>query len=178
MKQKLFFTLIISIFISACTTVQFETSVPKETALLPEFPIDLLGTYTNKDKDTLKITKSGFSFGGKESTLLQIKESLKPNKTELKRIANYYILNLREDVIWDVIPFTYIKDELSIYYIGYEDQDEKEVIEKIKQHVQVTEIKNKEGETTKYMVDPTNEELAKMLEENVFIKISVFKKIK
>ena len=178
MKRIFLLGIMISIIITACTTVEFESSVPKNTDLLYEFPENLLGTYLNKDNDTLQIDRYEFSYGNKKSIFFHINRSLKSEEIELKRFDDNYILNLKEEKSWNIIPFIYDKDKISIYYIGIEKDMEKVIVDKIKGITSIREIKNKDGKVDKYIINPTNKELEKMFEEKVFSEILVFEKLK
>ncbi len=174
MKQKIILLAIIALLITSCTSVEFETTVPKDTKVLAEFPKNLRGTYVNKENDALRIDRYVFEAGTK-GTFGYIDGSLTSEELELKRFGNYYILNIIQSEYCIAIPFTHKNGKLSVYEIKFKD----EIVEnKIKSITQVKETKNKNGEIDNFIINPSNKELRKMFKEGVFSEIMVFNKVK
>jgi hypothetical protein len=146
--------------------------------LVYEFPEKLLGTYINKDNDTLQINKHEFKYGNKKNTFFHLNLSLKSKGIELKKFNDYYILNSNEEGLWNIIPFIYDKGKIVVYYINIEENTEKEIIGKLKGITSVKEIKNNDNKITKYIINPSNKELQKMFNKKVFSEVFVFEKIK
>ena len=191
MKTK--FTLfILSIFVlSSCTNITFETSVPKDVEVIPSFPKELIGTYFDGKKDTLIITEKTFRYGkAKKSTL--IAGSLDKEESELKKLNDFYYLNLRDEggQYWTVFPLQNTDDGLDAYYILMEtlierldttkssEQREKEVIESMNKITKVKVIEKPNSDDKEYLINPTNQELEELMLQGFFVKLGGFKRLK
>ena len=190
MKKYLIISLIVLIF-SSCTTLVFETPVPKNTKSLTEFPKDLIGRYFDGEKDTLIISKTNFVYGRKDSSFIYINKDLKEGLAELKEFNNEYILNIKSDKadVWVVIPFVKEKDKITAYFANLDAIKEKLSIEQdtvtidsvvtmINKITSVKTIKKENSQEEDYMINPNNKEFKQLLDEGYFSKLLEFKKIK
>lgn len=191
MKTK--FTLfILSIFVlSSCTNIMFETSVPKDVEVISQFPKELIGIYSDGKTDTLTITKKTFKYGkSKKSTL--IAGSLDKEESELRKLNDFYYLNLRDegDEYWTVFPFQLSDDGLDAYYIVMETlierldttksskEREMEVIESMNKITKVKVIEKPNSDEKNYLINPTNQELEELMQQGFFVKLGGFKRLK
>jgi hypothetical protein len=179
MKRKYLFFALILLSISSCTTVQFETSQPKGMAGLSEFPTELKGIYSSKkNQDTLIISYNSFKY--LSTTIFgQVKPTtLDQNEVVLKKLNDYYIMSLKDSNAWEVIGIKLKSNKLQIYYIYPEKKEETELLNKLKEITKVVEIKDNEGKTSKYLINPTTDEFQILLDKKLFSKILEFKKVK
>jgi len=174
MKQKIILLAIIGLLITSCTSVEFETSVPKNSDIIDEFPKEVMGYYLDKENDTLRIERYEFSYGTK-GVFGYIEGSLKSGEFELKRFGNYYVLNIIQSEYWIVMPFIYKNHKLSVYEIKFKDEI---VRNKITNITQVKETKNDKGEIVSFVINPSNNELRELFKKDVLSKLIVLRKIK
>jgi hypothetical protein len=177
MKPTILIASNIILFLSSCTTVKFETTQPKETQELKAFPSAMVGKYIDKDKDTLIIAENSFQYGNVKSKDFSMNRSLASGEAILKKSREYYIVNLKDEYLWEVFAIKNEGKELQIYFID-PGKDNKESVKKLKEIIPVKEIKNKDGEIDYYLVNPSKSEFEMLLSKEVFSKIGVFKKIK
>jgi len=191
MKTK--FTLfILSIFVlSSCTNIMFETSVPKDVEVIPQFPKEVIGQYYDGKKDTLIITEKTFRYGKSNKSTL-IVGSLDKEESELRKLNDFYYLNLRDegDEYWTVFPLQMTDDGLDAYYIIMEtlierldttkssEQREKEVIESMNKITKVKVIEKPNSDDKEYLINPTNQELEELMQQGFFVKLGGFKRLK
>lgn len=174
----MFFALIL-LSISSCTTVQFETSQPKDAQQLTEFPKDLTGRYTTKkNQDTLLIFNNSFQYI--ESTILgQGKiNTLSPNEVVLKKSNDYFVLSLKDSAAWEVFAFKQKGTSILVYYINIDQMKADKIIPSLKEITNVVEIRDSAGKINKYLINPTQNEFQLLLDKKLFSKILEFKKIK
>jgi len=191
--KKILLISAIAIFLASCTTIGFETPVPKNTETINTFPKELIGTYFDGEKDTLIITENSFNYGRPDSTIFYMSEKLEKGKVELKKFDEYFILNKKseKDEIWGIIPFKINNGVIEVFFANLDTKKNEmkaegdtteiktEVI--IEQINKITPVKsvNKENTDEKdYIVNPTNEELRKLLDEGYFVKVLDFYRIK
>jgi len=191
--KKILLISAIAIFLASCTTIGFENPVPKNTQSLTKFPKELIGTYSDGQKDTLVITETGFVYGRPDSTLFYMNDKLEKGKVELKKFNEYYILNKKSEKaeIWGIIPFIFRNGKLEVYFANLDTQKEElrangdtaatinTVIEQL-QKVTPVKIQDKadNSEDKDYIVNPTNEELKQLFEQEFFVKVMDFYRIK
>ena len=176
--------LLFSIFLSACTAVEFEEVKPKSGKEYSEFPKEFIGEYYDiKDKDTLKITKESFLYGDKNSKFHltgNLRQDSNPSMV-LKKIDDLYILNLMsiKDKSWTIIPFQKTGKNISVYYISMEnDSLTKDVAneyteERLKLLESITAV-DINTDSTKFTVNPNDKEFKLMIKNGFFEKILVF----
>ena len=136
----------------SCKPVMFKNSEPKHKEVLLEFPDFLLGKYieTKDKRDTLSITRNSFEY-----KLLNEEQILSPNKVELKRFNDYFLINIEGKGYWNVISFKQIKNRIFVYYIVVEKGKEEGSIDEIKEITPVNEILSNTGILDAYLIDPT-----------------------
>jgi len=178
MKQKYLFFALILLSISSCTTVQFETSQPKDAEELSEFPKDLTGKYTSKNKDTLLIYNNSFQY--LESTIFGPGKVnvLNQNDLILKKSNDYFVLSFKDSNAWEVLVIKQKGNKLRVYCIFYDKNNEVEIINSLKEITKVIEIRDSAGKIDKYLINPTKEEFQLLLDKKVFSKYLELKKIK
>ncbi|MCK5823629.1 MAG: hypothetical protein KAG95_06470 [Bacteroidales bacterium] len=177
MKHLFLLTVVVLAITTSCTTVEFETPQPKKGDELSEFPKNLLGIYIDDSNDTLNILKNSFNYGNEKSTTFHMAETLTPNKIILKKHEDYFVMNIRDSSVWDVIVFKQNKKNILVYYIDLGKENKKEIINKLKKITTAKEIKNDKGEIEKYIVNPTIKEFKLMIDSKIFSKVNEFKKI-
>ena len=191
--KKLIFISVLAILLSSCTTIGFENPVPNNTKSLTEFPQELIGTYYDGEKDTLRIYKTSYVYGRPDSTVLFMNDTLKKGLIELKKFNDYYILNKKSDKaeIWGILPFTFRNGKIEVYFANLDTKKESLKVEGDTSKIKIETVINmldkitpvtsiiKEGSSENdYIINPTNEELNKILEERYFIKVIEFSRIK
>jgi hypothetical protein len=177
MKKTILIISATVLLLSACTSVKFETSQPKGVPELTEFPKEVLGNYTDAEKDTLIIAKSTYKVGSKKSSFYST-DTLSSGKITLKKYNDYYVLSRKDENAWEIVTFKSMGDNLTVYYINYNSENEKEIIEKLRKIVTVKEVKNTEGKIDYYLINPTKEEFDALMNKQLFSKIVCFKRIK
>ena len=185
MKILFLHSLLITLLFSSCTMVEYEKSLPHDTPIIKEFPEELIGSYIHivedknyEVKDTLTIEKYKFKFNDKKSDFVRIDETLNHKNIELKKFNDYYILNNQNKDTWEVLPLSYNNGKLIVYMVTFEEQQELYFISKLKEFTDVKEIINEGNSIDKYLINPSNSELDKMLKEKIFTEVMVFEKLK
>lgn len=179
MKQKYLLFALILLSISACTTVQFETSQPKDAPILSEFPNELIGKYVSlgKVKDTLIIMRNAYKF--KETKIIGIGKvsELNQNVIILKKSNDYFVLSEKDSNAWEVIALKQKGQKISFYLLAYDKDSRVKTINRIKEITNVVEISDTDS-NGKYRINPTKEEFQLLLDKKIFSKIMEYKKIK
>ena len=185
MKRIINLLIAASIVLTSCSTVEFKEVIPKKGKELTNFPKELIGKYIDiQNKDTLTINQTDFQYGKKE-TLFHLTGKLSDNKTILKKTNDYYILNVKtdNDKNWGIIPFKYENGKIYVYYLilDTETKDKKEAekykkekLEKLNLITNVELIKDTEN----YLINPTDKEMDEILNNDFFVNIMKFKKLK
>jgi hypothetical protein len=169
----------------------FETSVPKDVEVISQFPKELIGTYSDGKTDTLTITEKTFKYGKSKKSFL-IAGSLDKEESELRKLNDFYYLNLRDegDEYWTVFPFQLSDDGLDAYYIIMETlierldttkstkEREMEVIESMNKITKVKVIEKPDSDDKNYLINPTNQELEELMQQGFFVKLGGFKRLK
>ena len=191
--KKILLISAIAIFLASCTTIGFETPVPKNTETINTFPKELIGTYFDGEKDTLIITENSFNYGRPDSTIFYMSEKLEKGKVELKKFDEYFILNKKseKDEIWGIIPFKINNGVIEVFFANLDTKknemkaegDTTEIkteviIEQLKKITPVKSVNKENTDEKDYIVNPTNEELRKLLDEGYFVKVLDFYRIK
>jgi len=189
-------TLLISVivlFLASCSNISFENSMPQNTESLNTFPKELIGTYFDRQKDTLRIYKTCFVYGKLDSSIFYMNDTLEKGFVELKHFNNYYMLNKQDAKTknWRIIPFTFNNGEIEVYFANLDKKKEQlrasgdttanisTIIEKIEKITPVKIMdKPNENEIKDYIINPTNKELEKLFDQGYFMKTIIFKKIK
>ncbi len=192
MKNTLLISVVV-LFLASCSNISFENSMPQNTESFNTFPKELIGTYFDGQKDTLKIYETCFVYGKLDRSILYMNDTLKKGFVELKHFNNYYMLNKynAKTKIWQIIPFTFNNGEIEVYSANLDKQKEQlrasgdttanisTIIEQIEKITPVKIIdKPGENEIKDYIINPTNKELEELFEQGYFMKTIIFKKIK
>ena len=180
--KRMYLMLLAGLIVSGCATVKFEQPVPPNAKALKQFPEPLTGTYVERqNKDTLVITANAFRFGHK-GDLFHLSGKLTGENTVLKKSGDFYLLSISEkdDPFWEVLPFKFKDNTLTVYALVLEDKPDKsakeEKLEKIRQ---ITPVKVKHTQTGEhYLINPSEDELERLLRSGLFDKAAVFEKVK
>lgn len=189
--KRIFLISAVAILLSSCTTIGFDTPVPKDTPSIKQFPKELIGTYYDGEKDTLKIFETGFVYGTKDSTMFFMNKNLEANLVELKKFNEYYILNIKSDNenIWGIMPFIYKNDKITIYFSNLDAKQEslkldgdtieiETIIQTLQKITPVRVVDKENSDDKEFFINPSNEELKMLFDEGYFIKIMEFNRIK
>ncbi len=182
MKKTFGLIVILIVIITSCTTVRFETSMPKNTDELKEFPSAIIGKYVDqKSEDTIIINTTYFESLSKKDAIKHdaFEKITLSDSVVLKKYKDYLVLNLRKnaDTNWDVILIEPKKNKLYVYSI-FENKKEEKFMKNLKGITRVSEMVSAEDSTKHYLLNPTNTEFGALIKKGLFSKIYIFKKIK
>ena len=172
MKKILVSILVLTTWAS-CVTVEFDEPQPRDSRSLNKYPKKLQGSYLNEDDGMLTIQKYSFIAGHKDSIALG-EETFLSSETILKKIGKYYIVNTSSGEYWESRLVKITGDSLIIYEIN--GQDDLTVC-KLKDTMEVREVKDTEGKTSKYILSPTKSQFEGLIEKRLFTKLLALKKI-
>ncbi|MEG9328244.1 hypothetical protein V6B16_09905 [Salinimicrobium catena] len=174
--MKKFIFAIATAFLSlACTVVRYETPQPADVASLPQFPEKMQGLFISEDQDTLEVTQFKFHFRNGEE--IQVKGDLCGNETVLREFKNYFILNLKDEEVWDVFPLRLKNDDLQVFFSATASRAE-ELMEELKEIAAVKEIADEDGDLEYYLIAPTSEEFRRLMRKGLFDERLLFKRLK
>jgi len=163
----------IILIISSCSSVYYENPQPAGQENLSEFPKKLIGTYVDVEKgDTIAIvSKEGFSINMNSN---DVKIPLS-EKTILRKYKNYYFLSLKQeaDSTWTVYI---VKPEKKKTFVLYDFANEESTIAQLKAITKVKKQTKSAGETPIPVINPSLEELDKILESGLLIPSLKMKK--
>ena len=178
---------LLSIFFTACVDMRFEVKQPVNTVSLTQFPSDLQGKYIDSDCDTLMITECCLYYGNINSNFSSDFSELEKDVFELTQLDGDYFLNLKVEEHWQVLFIKMGEQSFSAYYIDIDsltddnygiDNDaekEKQVIERIGKITKVR--RHKVDDEYYYLINPSIEQLKKLISAGVFVKIDDFKQV-
>lgn len=187
--SRFFILLLFVLTISSCVAVKFKTVQPQNAASMSSFPNSLLGKYIDNESDTMIITKCCFDYGNENSGFSDGVDSLVKGELELTKLDDYFVLNHFDETGWIVILIKQKADGFSAYHIemdslkeeiqNIEDEDikEKMVIDNIRKISPVQKIKEKDSDDHYYLVNPTPDQLRKMIKAGLFVEINEFRRI-
>jgi len=161
------------LMLSSCTVVMFEVSQPKDVEELKEFPNNLIGVFLDKKNDTVRITKNSLIYTEKKA---KVSKSLDSGEIVLKKYNDYYILNLKTENVWEVIPLKCTDKAIFVSYINLGEKADT-TINKIREVMKVKEILNKEGKIDYYLVNPTKKEFDVLIKKDIFTIANELKRI-
>jgi hypothetical protein len=178
-KRNLIYWLI-GLIISSCTTIQFETAQPKDTAELTEFPAEVIGKYISQDNDTLLIFNKSFQYNESSKSGKNMVDSLLKDMTVLKQMNDYYILSIKDTSTnaWEVFTFKKSGKSIDVNYIISNEKKDDDLLKEIKEITKVKEITDTAGKAPRYLLNPSKEEFQKLIDKKIFTKIFEFKGIK
>lgn len=168
------FVFVMALQVAACTVVRFEATQPAEGIALPEFPKELQGLFVSEDQDTLEIQPLNFHFRNGEE--IELKGDLTTSETVLKELSNYYILNLKDEGVWDAFPVKLKRGNVHVYFSATASRAE-ELMEVFKSTSSVMEIQDTEGDFEYYLIAPTPEEFQDLIRKKLFDEKIIFKRI-
>jgi hypothetical protein len=174
---------------SACVAIKFKTAQPENAKSISSFPKELIGKYVDNESDTMIITDCCFEYGNENSGFSHDLDSLIKGTLELKKFDDYYIMNHNDETGWIVILIRPEANGFSAYHIemdslkeeiiniGDDAVKEKMIVERIKKITPVQKLKEKNSDDHFYLVNPTPDQLRKMIKAGFFVKVNEFKKI-
>ena len=190
MKRIINSLIVASIVLTSCSTVEFKEVTPKDGNEITKFPKELIGKYTDQQSnDTLIINPADFRYGTNKKTFFYLTRNLSDKNTVLKKINNFYVLNIKSenDTNWGVIPFKYKDEKIEVYYLvlDVETNDKKEAekykkdkLERLNLMTKVEPIRDTTNEFESYLINPTDKEMKEILKNDFFVKIIEFKRLK
>jgi len=169
--QQIILVMLVAL-LGSCSNIVFDEAVPSDQISLDQFPSELQGTYLDKERDTLSIFSDKYIYGEiKGNTLLEGKLG---NDLVLKKYEDYYFLNFKnENGFWEMIAAQKTAEGLVLLCLDVENKDE---IKNINKHISKGRAKSlkKDG---KYLIDPTTQELIKILNDTSICEVSSLIKI-
>lgn len=178
---------IFSLSIISCVEIRFEVKQPVNSNSLSQFPSELQGKYVDSDCDTLLITECCLTYGN-SNTMLSVEHfELEKDTFELTRMDGDYFLNFKAEKHWQVVFLKIGEQSFSAYYIdidtlvddyaGTTEKEEKErlVIDRINKITKVRKFND--DDDSYYLINPSVDQLKKLISTGVFIKIDEFKRI-
>jgi len=192
MKCPILILLVGFLILTSCNDFYFKNPQPLHGKELKAIPDELVGTYMEKDADTLKhvnedpliITRNSYNLKTSEPSVqgMKLSGSLENNKVVLKKLDDFYVLsqkipnpiNSSRDSVWEVYVLEYRHNHLTLYNLASDGKEPK--IDSIKQITPVKE--QKEGNDKYYLLNPSNKQFKKLLINNLYSKIGEFNKVK
>ena len=192
MRNNILFLLIVLMLLSSCNDFYFKNPQPLHGKELKAIPDELIGTYMEKEADTVKhvnedpliITRNSYHLKTSDPGAQDMKLSgtLQKGKVVLKKLDDFYVLsqkvpnpiNSSRDSVWEVYVLEYRNNQLNLYNLASEGQEPK--IDSIKEITSVKE--EKEGNEKYYLINPSNKQFKKLLINNLYRKEGEFNKIK
>lgn len=174
MKRIQYLTLsLVIVLLSSCSNVVYHNPIPKDQKSLAEFPIELHGYYVDSDGDTLCISTNKYRYGEINNQSL-LKGELGEDLV-LKKLDTYYFMNFKnKDGYWEMIGAQLESDKLSLFCIDIEN---KEQVKIVNQYISKGKARStKKG--GKYIIDPNNEEILQLLNDETICKKESLVKVK
>ncbi len=169
--QQIIFVMLVAL-LGSCSNIVFDEAVPSDQNSLDHFPADLQGTYVDSEKDTLSIFSDRYIYGEINGNTLF--EGQLDHDLVLKQFEDYYFLNFKNDHgFWEMIAAQKTANGLILMCADVENKDE---IKNINKHISKGHAKSlkKDG---KYLIDPTTQELIKILNDTSICEESIFTKL-
>lgn len=171
--KKLILSIMTLVGFLSCTTVRFENPQPVDSQQLAEFPLQMQGLFISEEDDTLEVSTYKFSYRNGED--MNITGDLLSQETVLKEFGDYYILNIKDEGVWDVFPLKVRKNRLIAYYSSLES-DVEDLMEELKKTSVVKEIPDTNDQLGYYLVSPSKKEFEFLFEKNLFSEKLTFKR--
>lgn len=168
MKTSLFSVLIVSVFIlSSCTDIAFDQPLPPDEVVLAEMPVELLGSYENKDGDELII---------KEVSLRVLdKEHQMGSETQMKQFKDSYFLNLEDEEGNFQVFFAQLDgQDLNVFWFDGEDD---KTLKKLTSLAQVETRRSENGEVDGYVVHVTQQEFLDLLGAAAYNELGTYYRV-
>lgn len=174
---KNYFLFFLIVGLASCSEPLYENSMPIKGQIIQNFPIDLIGTYvndSNSELDTIMIDKQSLTINNDDVFYLK-HDSLHKNHAVLKSFKQYFVLNIKADDNWIVIPFKFQNNSIDVFTISSfisedissEEELSEEKLDEINQITDIT-INTKFGTVDKYTINPTDKEFYKLLKKGVY----------
>lgn len=160
---------------SSCTMVRFENPQPSGVVASPYFPMEMRGSFISDEQDTLEIDSLHFHFRNGEE--INMTGDLASEKTILKQIDKYFIVNFEEEKDWDVFPVKINKDQIIVYYTSLSSKVD-DLMEELKLTSEVKEVTDSTGHLHYYLINPTPEQFETLLRKKLYNEELVFKRLK
>lgn len=174
MKRLQYLSLyLVIVFLSSCSNIVYHHPIPEDQNALAEFPLELQGTYIDSDGDTLCIASQKYSYG--EMNNHSLLEGELGADLVLKKLDSYYFMNFKnEDGYWEMIAAQLNTDSISLFCIDIEN---KEQIKIVNQHIKNGKVRStkKDG---KYIINPSNQEIISLLNDQTICQKESLKKLK
>lgn len=169
--KKLVISIISLLGLVACTTVRFENPQPSGAFEIKEFPQELQGLFLTDENDTLEVSLFEFSFRNGEEIF--ISGNLNSEETILRKFRKMYVINLKDEGVWDAFPVKAQKNKL-ILYTQKTESDIQELMEDLSKTSTVKEVPDSNEEFGYYLVDPSAEDFEKLWNKKLFSDKLIF----
>lgn len=161
--------------LQACTGVYFESPQPKNSNSISNFDKSIQGHFSSCDSDTLVITDTKILLKDKSSNN---NEGLINDNVILRQLNNYLVINIKDSVksqpVWQVMLIQFASDSLKLICT---DLPVDSIKVRLKGITPFKEIKNNEGKTTDFLIDPDSSDFRKLIQKGLFNKTLSFKRI-
>jgi hypothetical protein len=183
MNRLFLFLFLLSVI--ACKEVTFESPQPKGKKALSSIPKSLQGNYLTigddgqLSKDTVVVTAQGYRFGyfdpaDRVKQNDEYERGVLSDSMIMKSYHGYYFLNLNEKPEWLLRVLQQEKNG-DLWYMSLEEKegDFNEYLTRLSVEVKIDSTKT--GSETLYQIDPTPNELIKLIEKGLFTKVKLKK---
>lgn len=170
--KKILGIIIIALLTTSCIEMSFQNPQPQGISDETSFPEKLRGTYTADSTDTIIISEFNVKYtpNGKTNDLDEnISDSL-----VLRIHKNYFFVNIKDDKYWELYVLKLKRNNLEILTVSNDTTDDNGKLRKI---TNLEEIYHESGTFDRYLMNPTQDELMKMLKKGIFQKVATFKKV-
>lgn len=160
--------------LQSCSSVTFTTHQPENAQVLKEFPAKIQGIFTNSE-DTLVVEQTSFIYNGGE--MISLSGDITPPDVVLKKMDNWYFLNIRDEGEWWTYPFQISgNNRITVYYSNMEENEQR-IIEEFDEDLKVQKV-FKEGKFHHYLLSPTQSQFKKILKKKLFSENLIFTRIR
>lgn len=160
--------------LQSCSSVTFTTHQPENAQVLKEFPAKIQGIFTNSE-DTLIVEQTSFIYNGGE--MISLSGDITPPDVVLKKMDNWYFLNIRDEGEWWIYPFQISgNNRITVFYSNMEEKEQR-IIEEFDEDLKVQKI-FKEGKFDHYLLSPTQSQFKKILKKKLFSEKMIFTRIR
>ena len=174
--KKLLLLFVSALLLNSCAAVKFEDPQPANAPAVTGFPEKMQGIYTSADNDTLSIFRNSFRyFNGKEVNVTASLDTT--DAVVLKRLKNNYILNLKDEQGWDVVPIKFSRNRITARYANLNSRTEP-LIKKLEENSPVRKITTEDGKFSHYLIAPTDKEFKTLLRKKLFSEKTTFRRIR
>ncbi len=172
--RRLSLFLIVSFFLTSCTSIYFKNQQPKNSRNLSSFPLEMRGMYASSDLDTLIIVADGFYLASMQDTKTKNEFMALSDSLILRKGISGYFLNMKNNEYWHVFHTKIIGKHLSVKMIT---PDDSLAIAKLNNITSVQEVRENSSSALAYLIDPSEEEFEEMLNAGVFTNVVNFDRI-